>query len=255
MTPANYPSLADRIVLITGGASGIGADMVRAFAANGAKVVFFDLQDDVGEALAAEIGATAAHRPVYRHCDVCDIAALQATIAEIRQSVGPVAVLINNAANDTRHVIAEVTPDYWDSTQNVNLRHHFFAAQAVHPHMRDLGHGSIINFSSITWRMGADTMVAYATAKGGVLALTHALARNFGADNIRVNAIEPGAIITERQKRLWFKDQKAIDDVVAKQMIGKMLVGDDVARLALFLAADDSSMITRQCITIDAGLV
>lgn len=255
MTPANYPSLTDRIVLITGGASGIGADMVRAFARNGAKVVFCDLQDDVGEALADEVGASARHRPHYRHCDVCDIPALQAMIAEIRQSIGPVAVLVNNAANDNRHVVADVTPDYWDATQNVNLRHHFFAAQAVHAHMRELGYGSIINFSSITWRMGADTMVAYATAKGGVLGLTSALARHFGHDNIRVNAIEPGAIITERQKQLWFKDQQAIDDIVSKQMIRKMLVGDDVARLALFLAADDSSMITRQCITLDAGLL
>lgn len=254
MAFAIYPSLSDRVVLITGGASGIGADMVRAFAASGARVVLFDLQEDVALALANEVGANAAHRPVFMRCDVTDIPALQAAIARVRKDIGPVGCLVNNAANDNRHAIADVTPDTWDLAQNVNLRHHFFAAQAVHPHMKELGSGSIINFSSISWRFGADQMIAYATAKGAVVALTNALARAFGPDDIRVNAIEPGAVITERQKQLWFKTQASIDQTVERQMIRRVLLGEEVARLALFLAADDSRMITKQTFTIDAGL-
>jgi len=251
---ATYPSLSDRVVLITGGASGIGADMVRAFSENGARVALFDLQDEEGERLADDIARTAKHRPAFVRCDVTDIPALQQKISAIRDSVGPISVLVNNAADDNRHAVAEMTPDYWDHAQNVNLRHHFFAAQAVQPQMKELGHGSIINFSSISWRFGADQMIAYATAKGAVVALTNALARAFGADNIRVNAIEPGAVITERQRRLWFKTQEAVDQTVQRQMIRKVLLGDEIARLALFLAADDSRMITKQTFTIDAGL-
>ena len=172
----------------------------------------------------------------------------------MRARLGPVAVLVNNAANDQRHVIAEVTADYWDRNFDVNLRHHFFAAQAVHPHMKELGFGSIINFSSISWRFGADQMVAYSTAKGAVVALTRALARSFGPDNIRVNAIEPGAVITERQRELWFKTKDAIDQTVQRQLIRRVLLGEEIARTALFLAADDSRMITKQSITVDAGL-
>ncbi|TJV52730.1 MAG: SDR family oxidoreductase, partial [Mesorhizobium sp.] len=143
---------------------------------------------------------------------------------------------------------------YWDRSFDVNLRHHFFAAQAVHPHMKELGFGSIINFSSIAWRFGADQMVAYATAKGAVVALTRALARSFGSDNIRVNAVEPGAVITERQRQLWFKTQDAIDQTVQRQLIRRVLLGEEIARTVLFLAADDSRMITKQSIAVDAGL-
>jgi NAD(P)-dependent dehydrogenase (short-subunit alcohol dehydrogenase family) len=251
---ATYPSLTDRVVLISGGASGIGADMVRAFASNGARVGFLDVQDAPAERLVLELDGEVRHAPLYVRCDVTDIDALQAAIDGVRAQLGPVAVLVNNAANDQRHPIEEVTADYWDRSFDVNLRHHFFAAQAVHPHMKELGFGSIINFSSIAWRFGADQMVAYATAKGAVLALTRALARSFGPDNIRVNAIEPGAVITERQRELWFKTQDAIDQTVERQLIRRVLLGDEIARTALFLAADDSRMITKQSIVVDAGL-
>ncbi|RWB34705.1 SDR family oxidoreductase [Mesorhizobium sp.] len=251
---ATYPSLTDRVVLISGGASGIGADMVRAFVANGARVGFLDVQDEPAVALVRELGGTAKQAPLYLHCDVTDVAALQASVEGVRAQLGPVAVLVNNAADDQRHAVDAVTAEYWDRSFDVNLRHHFFAAQAVHPHMKELGFGSIINFSSIAWRFGADQMVAYATAKGAVVALTRALARSFGSDNIRVNAVEPGAVITERQRELWFKTQDAIDQTVQRQLIRRVLLGEEIARTVLFLAADDSRMITKQSITVDAGL-
>lgn len=253
MAFATYPSLSGRVVLVTGGASGIGADMVRAFAASGARVAFPDILVEDGERLAAEL-ADAAYPPLFLDCDVTDIPALQAAIAATRERLGPIGVLVNNAANDERHRIAEVTPDYWDRAQDINLRPHFFAAQAVHPHMVELGHGSIINFSSIAWRAGADQMVAYAAAKAGVLGLTRALAKAFGPDNIRVNAIEPGAVITERQRRLWYPTPESVDAMVQRQALKTVLLGEEIARTALFLAADDSRMITKQAITVDAGI-
>ncbi|MER8761897.1 MULTISPECIES: SDR family oxidoreductase [unclassified Mesorhizobium] len=251
---ATYPSLTDRVVLISGGASGIGADMVRAFVANGARIAFLDVQDEPAEALVRELAGAAGQAPLYLHCDVTDVDALKASVAGVRARLGPVAVLVNNAANDQRHPVDAITADYWDRSFDVNLRHHFFAAQAVHPHMKELGFGSIINFSSIAWRFGADQMVAYATAKGAVVALTRALARSFGPDNIRVNAIEPGAVMTERQRELWFKTQEAVDQTVQRQLIRRVLLGEEIARTVLFLAADDSRMITKQSITVDAGL-
>ncbi|WP_287232797.1 SDR family oxidoreductase [Mesorhizobium sp.] len=251
---ATYPSLTDRVVLISGGASGIGADMVRAFVANGARVCFLDMQDGPAEALVRELSGAGRRTPLYLHCDVTDVDALQASVEDVRAKLGPVAVLVNNAADDQRHPVDAVTAEYWDRSFDVNLRHHFFAAQAVHPHMKELGFGSIINFSSIAWRFGADQMVAYATAKGAVVALTRALARSFGSDNIRVNAVEPGAVITERQRQLWFKTQDAIDQTVQRQLIRRVLLGEEIARTVLFLAADDSRMITKQSIAVDAGL-
>ncbi|ESY56994.1 MULTISPECIES: SDR family oxidoreductase [unclassified Mesorhizobium] len=254
MSFATYPSLSERVVLITGGASGIGADTVRAFAANGARVAFLDLQQEAGEALARELAAAAAHAPLFLRCDVTDIPALQSAIGTVRDRLGPVAVLVNNAADDNRQPVADVTQATWDHAQDVNLRHHFFAAQAVHPHMKEVGFGSIVNFSSIAWRFGASEMAPYAAAKAAVVGLTFALARAFGPDNIRVNAIEPGAVITNRQRELWYKTQGSVDQVVQRQVIRKVLLGEEIARTVLFLAADDSRMITKQSITVDAGL-
>lgn len=248
---ATYPSLNGRVVFITGGASGIGADMVRAFDDNGAKVVFVDVQDAAGSALVAELG----DRPVFRHCDITDTRALQDCISRTGAEIGPIAVLVNNAANDDRTGIDDITEEYWDKIHAINLRPHFFAAQAVRPQMQKLGHGSIINFSSTSYRYGADRMLAYATAKSAVIGLTKALARGFGDDNIRVNAIEPGAVITERQRQLWYKSDAAVDAMVQRQIIKRILLGDEIARLVLFLAADDSRMITKQSIIIDAGIV
>ena len=253
MSFATYPSLAGRTVFVSGGATGIGAEIVRAFARNHARVAFVDVQREAGAALAAELSA-AGETVLFVECDVVDVAALQAAIDRARKELGPVAALVNNAANDERHAVAEVSVEYWDHAQNVNLRHHFFAAQAVHPQMRALGFGSIVNLSSIAWRAGASEMPAYATAKAGIIGLTRALARAFGSDNIRVNAIEPGAVITERQRRLWYRTDQSVDAMVQRQSIKAKLLGDEVARAALFLAADDSRMITKQSLTVDAGL-
>ncbi len=246
---ATYPSLAGKVVLVTGGASGIGADIVRAFAANGARVAFLDIDLEVAQTLTAEVPGT-----LFLNCNLLDIPALKLAIASAAEQLGPIGVLINNAANDDRRSVAEVDPDYWDWSQNINIRHQFFAAQAVQPHMKKLGGGSIINLSSIAWRYGADTLVAYVTAKSAVIGLTRALARNFGPDNIRVNAIEPGAVMTEKQRKLWYPTQDAIDGMVQRQILRKMLTGDEIARMALFLAADDSYMITKQSFIVDAGL-
>ncbi len=253
MTFATYPSLAGRTIFVSGGATGIGADIVRAFSRNRARVALNDLPVDVGAALAEPLsveGGTA----LFLTCDVTDVAALQATIGEAAAKLGPISVLVNNAANDQRHTVDEVSADYWDHTQDVNLRHHFFAAQAVRPQMRELGSGSIVNLSSIAWRVGAAEMPAYSAAKAGVVGLTRALARAFGADNIRVNAIEPGAVMTLRQRQLWYKTQESVEAMVQRQSIKATLLGDDIARMALFLGADDSRMITKQSIAVDAGL-
>jgi D-xylose 1-dehydrogenase len=253
LTFATYPSLAGRAVFVSGGATGIGADIVRAFARNHARVGFCDLQAEAGEQLAIELGGT-GERALFLQCDVTDVSALQAAIARASQALGPISALVNNAANDERHTIDEVSVDYWDRAQNVNLRHHFFAAQAVHPQMRDLGFGSIINLSSIAWRRGASEMPAYSAAKAGVIGLTRALAHAFGKDNIRVNAIEPGAVMTDRQRQLWYRTPESVEAMVQRQSIKATLLGDEVARAALFLAADDSRMITKQSLIVDAGL-
>jgi NAD(P)-dependent dehydrogenase (short-subunit alcohol dehydrogenase family) len=236
------------VVFVTGGGSGIGADMVRAFARNGSRIGFVDVREDAACRLAEATGAT------FIRCDITDIGALRAAIEEVRQRLGRIGVLINNAANDERHDMDEIDVAYWDQSFDINLRPQFFAAQAVRPQMRELGGGAIINFSSISWRRGADGMIAYATAKAAVIGLTNALARGFGADNIRVNAIEPGAVMTERQRRLWYKTDQSVAAVVERQAIRRVLLGEEVARLALFLAADDSAMLTKQSIILDAGL-
>jgi D-xylose 1-dehydrogenase len=232
---------------VTGGATGIGADVVRAFAQNGAQVAFVDILEDAGSALAFEAGA------LFLKCDITDIDALRASIAKVKDVLGPIGILVNNAANDDRHTIDDVTVEYWDKALDVNLRHQFFAAQAVRPQMKELGGGAIINFSSIAWK-GGDVFPAYAAAKAAVLGLTRSLSRAFGPDNIRVNAIEPGAVITDRQLRLWYGSQQDVDNVVARQAIRRKIVGADIARVVLFLAADDSEMIDRQSIIVDGGL-
>jgi NAD(P)-dependent dehydrogenase (short-subunit alcohol dehydrogenase family) len=249
---ARYPSLHDRAVFVTGGGSGIGAAIVEAFATNGAKVAFVDIQAEASQALVDQLGDV-RHKPVFIRCDLTDIEGLRAAIEEARGRLGPIGALVNNAANDERHEVDAVTPAYWDQAMAVNLRHQFFAAQAVRPQMRALGGGSIINFSSIAWMAGGTRMIAYSSAKAAVLGLTKSLANEFGADNIRVNAIAPGAVITERQRRLWLSDED-IERLVGRQAIKRRLLADEIARLALYLAADDSRMLTKQCITLDGGL-
>jgi NAD(P)-dependent dehydrogenase (short-subunit alcohol dehydrogenase family) len=241
--PAVYPSLAGRPVLVTGGASGIGAEIVRGFARNRAEVTFLDVDRAAGEVVAAELGVR------FLACDLTDVAALRAAAAD----AGPVTVLVNNAANDQRYALEDITPEQWDAAQAVNLRPHFFLAQAVVPGMRAAGGGSIINLSSVAWRRGPDGLLPYATAKAGVIGLTNALASALGGDSIRVNAIAPGAVMTPRQLRLWHTPESR-ERLVAAQAIPRDVTERDVAAAALFLAADDSRMITRQCLYVDAGL-
>jgi NAD(P)-dependent dehydrogenase (short-subunit alcohol dehydrogenase family) len=252
MTFAHYPSLTDRTVFVTGGGSGIGAAMVTAFAENGARVGFVDIQTEPSTALATKL-AGSRHKPLFIACDLVDIKALQAAIARVHDEIGPIAALINNAADDERHEVDAVTPEYWDRAMDVNLRHQFFAAQAARPQMKSLGFGSIVNLSSIAWMGGGTRMIAYSSAKAAVVGMTHSLAREFGPDNIRVNAIAPGAVITEKQLRLWMTEAEA-DQLAQRQCIRRRLEADEIARTALFLAADDSRMITKQCLTVDAGL-
>jgi D-xylose 1-dehydrogenase len=253
MTFATYPSLAGRVVLITGGASGIGAEMVRQFARNGARVAFLDIQDEAAQALVADL-AQSPHAPRFLHCDLTDIPALRGAIDEVRAVLGPITVLVNNAGNDQRHQSREVTPEYWHRTLALNLDHQFFACQAVRPQMQAAGGGAIVNLSSIAWMGGgAANLVAYSAAKAAIVGMTNSLAREFGADGIRVNAIAPGAVITPRQLELWYSDAD-VDAIVARQCLKERLMAADIARLALFLAADDGRMITKQCLVVDAGL-
>jgi D-xylose 1-dehydrogenase len=246
---ATYPSLKGAVCLVSGGASGIGAEIVSALHGQDAKVAFLDVMETEGQALAR------AHKgALFIPCDVTDAAATGRAVATVREKLGPMRVLVNNAANDDRRYPADVDPDYWDRAMEVNLKHQFFLAQQVHPHMKELGGGSIINFSSIAWRFGADAMVAYVTAKSAIIGLTRALARNYGPDLIRVNAIEPGAVMTEKQLKKWYPEQAQVDAMVSRQKIPKMLTPDEIARTVLFLAADDSRMITGQSILVDAGM-
>ena len=254
MTKTSYAGLADRVVLITGGASGIGAAFVRAFAAQGARVAFLDVDEEAGGALVAEVSAASEAAPLFVPCDLLDIEALRAAMAQVQRSLGDAAVLVNNAANDQRQVLAEVTPAEFDWMIGLNLKHVFFAAQAVVPQMQARGGGSIINMSSIAWMRGAPALPVYAAAKAAIVGFTNSLARSVGPDRIRVNAIAPGMVITDRQRRLWFRDEQQIAEFRARQAIPDAVTPEDIARLALFLASDDSQRITRQCFQVDGGL-
>ncbi|MGY3291454.1 ABC-type sugar transport system ATPase subunit/NAD(P)-dependent dehydrogenase (short-subunit alcohol dehydrogenase family) [Bradyrhizobium sp. LM3.6] len=254
MTRTTYSSLAGRVVLITGGASGIGAAFVRAFAAQRARVAFFDLDASAGEALVAEVAAASGTAPLFVPCDLLDIDALRGAMAQVHGSLGDAAVLVNNAANDQRQVLAEVTPAEFDWTIGVNLKHVFFAAQAVVPQMQARGGGSIINMSSIAWMRGAPALPVYAAAKAAIVGFTNSLARLVGPDRIRVNAIAPGMVITERQRRLWYPDEQTIAELRTRQAIPDAVTPEDIANMALFLASDESQRITRQCFQVDGGI-
>jgi len=206
------------------------------------------------EALVREVASECGSAPLFVPCDLLDIAALRTATAEVHAALGDAAVLVNNAANDQRQVLADVTPAEFDWMIDINLRHVFFAAQAVVPQMRARGGGSIINMSSIAWMRGVPALPAYAAAKAAIVGFTNSLARLVGPDRIRVNAIAPGMVITERQRRLWFQDEGRIAEVRARQAIPDPVTPDDIARLALFLASDESQRITRQCFQVDAGL-
>jgi NAD(P)-dependent dehydrogenase (short-subunit alcohol dehydrogenase family) len=254
MTETRYAGLAGQVVLITGGASGIGAAFVRAFAAQQARVAFLDVENAAGDALAHEVATASGEAPLFVPCDLLDIEALQRAMDQVRGSLGDAAVLVNNAANDQRQVFADVTPAEFDWMIGVNLRHVFFAAQAVVPQMQARGGGSIINMSSVAWMRGGPALPVYAAAKAAIVGFTNSLARLVGPDRIRVNAIAPGMVITERQRRLWYPDEQQIADLRTRQAIPDAVTPEDIARMALFLASDDSRRVTRQCFVVDAGL-
>ncbi len=242
-----FRSLRGRKVIVTGGAGGIGADIVRAFAGQGAQVGFVDLDVAGGHALAA--GLAGAH---FEACDVRDVTALRAALAALMQRLGGVDVLVNNVANDQRHRIEEVTPEYFDERIALNLRPHYFATQAVLASMRERGGGSIVNIGSGSWKNKTAQLSIYVTAKSAMTGLTRALARDLGPDRIRVNCVVPGWVMTERQRSLWVDDEgeRAMD---ANHCIPGRVVGADIAHMVLFLAADTARMVTAQEFVVDAG--
>jgi NAD(P)-dependent dehydrogenase (short-subunit alcohol dehydrogenase family) len=251
---ARYPSLQGKVVLVTGGATGIGESMVKHFARQGSRVAFFDVQDAPARALVAELVAEGSPPPHYIHCDLTDVAALNRSVAEVIAAWSTIDVLVNNAANDHRHSIEEVTQEYWDRSMAVNLRPQFFMIQAVLPAMRRAGCGSIVNLSSISWMIPSTGLPLYITAKAAIVGLTRTMAHELGADGIRVNAVLPGAIATEKQKELWYTPEYKAE-IMASQALKRDILPDDVARLVLFLAADDSSAITNQSYVVDGGWV
>ncbi|HTQ58681.1 MAG TPA: SDR family NAD(P)-dependent oxidoreductase [Candidatus Solibacter sp.] len=253
-TFASYPSLRDQLVVITGGASGIGASIVEQFALQGSRVAFLDIDQQNAKALAEVLATECAHAPEFFHCDLTDVSRLREVIEGIQARFGAVRVLVNNAGNDARHSTEEVTPDYWDRCMAVNLRHQFFAMQAVVPSMKKAGTGSIINLSSISWIIPSTGLPVYIAAKAAIVGLTRTLAHELGPHNIRVNSVLPGAILTERQRKLWFTDQYRAE-ILRNQALKRMILPEEVARLVLFLASDDSLAITNQSYVIDGGWV
>ncbi len=251
-TFAVYPSLRGRTVFVTGGASGVGAAEVTHFVEQGAKVAFVDIADEAGVALAARLRDAGCPEPFYQHCDVRDIAALQVSIQTAGEKLGPITVLVNNAANDQRHKWEDVTVEYWDERLATNLRHQFFALQAVVPMMRQAGGGSIVNFGSISWHTNGGGMPAYTTAKAAVEGLTKGMARDLGPDKIRVNTVIPGWVMTQRQIDLWLTPEAEVN-LMNLQCLKEKVYPDDLARMVLWLASDDSRMCTSQLWVVDGG--
>jgi NAD(P)-dependent dehydrogenase (short-subunit alcohol dehydrogenase family) len=251
---ARYPSLDGRAVLITGGATGIGATLVEAFVAQGSKVGFIDVDRPNAQVLAQRLAANAKTAPLFVQADITDTPALERAIDAVRERFGPITALLNNAANDQRHKIEATTPDSWDAGIAVNLKHQFFAAKKVSTDMKAAGGGSIINFGSVSWKLKQGGMPVYTTAKSAVQGLTRSLARDFGPFNIRVNTIVPGWVMTDKQQRLWV-DEAAKADIARGQCINQPLMPMHIASMALFLAADDSAMCTAQDFIVDGGWV
>lgn len=251
---ANYPSLRGRAVLVTGGATGIGASIVEHFSRQGARVAFFDVQDEPARQFVDSIKSTVDSPPIYFHCDLTDVAELQSSVEKAISAFGGVDVLVNNAANDQRHKIEDVTPEFWEHCMQQNLRHYFFCIQAVLPAMTAAGRGSIINLSSISWMIPSTGVPVYITAKAAIVGLTRTLAHEYGPKGIRVNAVLPGAIATEKQRRLVYTPEYKAE-IMDAQALKRDILPEDVARLVLFLAADDSSAITNQSYIVDGGWV
>ena len=245
---ATYSDLKDQVVIVTGGAGGIGEAITRAFHIQGCRVGVIDIDEARGLRLQAELGDNV----LFVACDLTDISALRASVGTIRQTFGPIDILINNAAHDERHDTLEVTEAYWDGRMAVNLKHQFFAAQAVLPDMKAKGRGSIVNLGSTSWILGQGGMAAYTACKSAVIGLTRSLARDFGASGVRVNAVAPGWIMTERQLELWVtpETEKTIYD---SQCLKRRLVPDDIARVVVFMSSDEAGAITNQHYVVDGG--
>jgi NAD(P)-dependent dehydrogenase (short-subunit alcohol dehydrogenase family) len=250
MTQTIYGSLKSKAVLITGGASGIGESIARAFHAQGSRVAILDYNQEAGQALARELG----ERVHFEHNDVRDIPALQAAIRRASEAMGPITILVNNAARDDRHTIDEVTPEYWRERFATNLDHQFFAAQAVLPDMEKAGGGSIVNMGSTSYMVSDDAFAAYKTAKSAVVGLTRALARELGPRNIRVNCVVPGWIMTQRQLDLWLTPEGEAE-LLKRQCVKRKLVPQDIANFTLFLGSDDSTAMSAQTYLVDGGWV
>jgi NAD(P)-dependent dehydrogenase (short-subunit alcohol dehydrogenase family) len=251
---AVYSSLKGRVVLVTGGASGIGAAVVEAFAQQGSRVLFLDVQDEAASSLIQRLQRPEYISPEYFHCDLNHIPELQSVLERILRSVPVIDVLVNNAGNDKRHKIEEVTSEFWDWCIEINLKHQFFVAQAILPGMRRAKRGSIINMSSIGWVIPSTGIPVYVTAKAAVVGMTRALAHEVGIDGIRVNCVMPGAIVTEKQKRLWYTEEYK-NTIMNRQALKREIQPQEVAKLILFLASDESLAITNQSFVIDAGWV
>lgn len=249
---ANYASLRGRRVFVTGGGSGIGESIVTAFAEQGAHVAFVDIQRDASLALCEHIAAAGHPAPLFRHCDITDVAALQATMAELSARMGDFEVLVNNAANDHRHELENVSQSEWDHCVAVNQRPMFFTSQAVLPGMKRNGGGSIINLSSVSWRVKGGGYPVYVTTKAAVVGLTRALARDLGPHGIRVNTVTPGWVMTQRQVELWVSEADKLEMARAHCLPGELLP-HHIASMVLFLAADDSAMCTGHDFVVDAG--
>lgn len=252
MPSARFPDLEGRSVLITGGGSGIGAALVEGFLRQGAKVAFLDIADGQSRELADRLESETGSRPLYLKADLRDLGQLREAMERAAQANGPVTVLINNAALDDRHDVLDVTEDYWDVNQAINLRPHFFTAQAVVPGMIAAGGGSIINFTSTSFLINHPDMPSYTAAKAGIIGLTKGLAGRLGRHGIRVNAVAPGWVITERQRDKWVTEE-GLKTHVARQCIQEVMKPDDMIGVCLFMVSDSAKMLTAQTLIVDGG--
>jgi len=250
---ALYPSLKDKVVLITGGASGIGASIVENFLQQGSKVAFLDKELELGKSLVQKLN-NFSHKAIFKECDLINVLDMQKKIKEIQTELGSISILVNNAANDERHEIDDVTPEFWDNRMNTNLRHYFFTVQSVYKDMKKLGEGSIVNIGSYSWMLAQGGMPGYTTAKSAIMGLTRTLARDLGVHNIRVNCIVPGWVITERQKKLWLTPEIE-EETLNRQCIKRLLNPDDISKAVLFFASYQSSGISAQNYVVDGGIV
>ena len=251
---AVYSSLKGKVVLVTGGASGIGEAIVEAFVLQGSRVLFLDIQDGAANSLVQRLRRPGRIPPEYFHCDLTNTLELQSVIEKILSASPAIDVLVNNAGNDKRHKIEEVTSEFWDWCMQINLKHQFFMTQAVLPGMRRAKRGSIINMSSIGWVIPSTGIPVYVTAKAAIVGLTRTLAHEVGTDGVRVNCVMPGAISTEKQSRLWFTEEYR-KEILSRQAVKREIQPEEVAKLVLFLASDESLAITNQSFVIDAGWV